>query len=414
MTDDLKRRLEREAELAPKAYPDVDSVLRGGKKRRRTRVATTIGTGLVTVLAVAVGAWALDGPTPRPDQPPVQSPEPSPSEEQSCAGGPRVRPSRPSGEVGDHIDLSGKCLKGHGLQDVYLRATVLSGPRSAAPRNRPTCDLVAEASGEADVQDGTLQGFFIVPEYGACLGEEAYKRAVPVRPGTYDIAIGCKQCVAGTFRVQPPPVPATMDLATLPAEGFIVQNGKDALFVGSDGQVHERLSHFELFSSPDSSYVLFKGPGNSFYELDETGETLEQLDEATFGEKSGSHLVPSIPLPEPAGARVKGVGLLGMWTYHLDRKDGVSIAQWSDKCGPVAFWVAPDQEPQIITGESSLRDPHVGSTALGWSSSGEAYVYLGDGACGGRGNPPGIYAFSAPGEGRLVYEIVTHGVVMWP
>jgi hypothetical protein len=50
--------------------------------------------------------------------------------------------------------------------------------------------------------------------------------------------------------------------------------------------------------------------------------------------------------------------------------------------------------------------------ALGWTPDGAALVFLPQGACGGSAPDPGIYRYSAPGEGELIFA-TSNEVGVW-
>lgn len=422
MSDDLKRRLEEEADRAPIVTPDLDRVLRGGRRRRRARMLASGGAAALVVGVAAFGASALEGS--RLD-PPVVAPSPQPSQSEAtpgtCSEGPAVELSPKSAEVGQRVQMTGRCFpedqRTSSEREILLTATVRYGPVHAPPgRDEVVCEVIASDGGVARIEDdGTMTGFFIVPQRGTCFGER-HMKSVPMRQGEYMLAIGCRTCHVGAFRIEPPPTPATISLQPLPPQGFVVGEDEGVTFVSVEGERVDRLEDYELATGADSTYVLLRGPGGSFYELDSDDSAVHQISRLTFGEQSGSHSVPSRDLGVPPGARAKDIGRSAWWLYNLDRDDGVTLAQWSDSCPmPTAFWIAPGAEPQIVTGESSLDEAHPESTALGWSAEGEAFVHIGSGSCGSAGDPPGVYGFSAPGSGRLIYEVPPGARVgMWP
>ena len=116
-------------------------------------------------------------------------------------------------------------------------------------------------------------------------------------------------------------------------------------------------------------------------------------------------------LAAPRGTRYKGQ-VVGHWRYAFDR-GSVRLAQWSGECeAPTAYWIEGGTQT-IVTGEGSIGEAPE-SIALGWLPGGRGAVYLGEGACGGRGDPPGIYAFTAPGRGTLLFETPRFASVeMW-
>lgn len=190
-----------------------------------------------------------------------------------------------------------------------------------------------------------------------------------------------------------------VSLGRLPPEGVLVSNGRGTLLIDLSGTVIERLRGFTVVGNPGARGIWLQRSREHF-RLDASRRQLTPVARKTArakmydeGEEPG--------IPGPGEARVNG-RVAGRWRYAYRDGDRM-LAQWSGECEiPTAYWIQ-DDSMRIVTGETRLaRAPE--SLALGWSSSGDAIVLLGEGACGQSGNPPGIYRFTAPGQGTLVYE----------
>jgi len=111
---------------------------------------------------------------------------------------------------------------------------------------------------------------------------------------------------------------------------------------------------------------------------------------------------------------MKGLGVVGRWWYGFESGGEATLAQWLGECEiATAYWATSGGELEIITGGNDLsRAPQ--SLALGWSTSGEAVVLLQESGCGLSSDTPGIYLFSSPGEGKLLFPIERNAsAVMW-
>ena len=114
-----------------------------------------------------------------------------------------------------------------------------------------------------------------------------------------------------------------------------------------------------------------------------------------------------------SSAKVQG-RIAGHWRYAFYAPDGTTrLAQWSGECEvPIAYFVASDGTSTIATGESDMTDAPE-SEALGWVDNG-AIVQVLKGACAGGGRPPGIYSFTSPGVGDLLYRTQGYATAhMW-
>lgn len=69
----------------------------------------------------------------------------------------------------------------------------------------------------------------------------------------------------------------------------------------------------------------------------------------------------------------------------------------------MAYWIDEQGTEQLVTGESDISMAPK-SLALGWTANGRAVVFLPEGFCASGAESPGIYLYSSPGVGRLVYQ----------
>jgi hypothetical protein len=106
-----------------------------------------------------------------------------------------------------------------------------------------------------------------------------------------------------------------------------------------------------------------------------------------------------VPLPRPVAP--DGRPMVGHWRFARLAPDGnLIVAQWSAECEfPVAYIMTlQDGDPVPVTGPTELRE----SFALGLTRGSQAVVLLPSWACGTGVKRPGVYAFSAPGDGRFI------------
>ena len=197
-----------------------------------------------------------------------------------------------------------------------------------------------------------------------------------------------------------------INLPNLPAHGFAVGFRRGVLFVSLEGRIAARLPGHLLQRSLTRRDVWTQH-GRSHFRLDLAARLMDPVAEASVLTSEGEY--PQLPAPH--GTRYKGM-VVGHWRFSFGR-DSVRLAQWSGECeAPTAYWIEGGTQT-IVTGEGSIGQAPE-SIALGWMPDGTAAVYLGEGACGGRGDPPGIYLFSGPGEGTLLFETPRYASVeMW-
>jgi hypothetical protein len=106
--------------------------------------------------------------------------------------------------------------------------------------------------------------------------------------------------------------------------------------------------------------------------------------------------------PPPGSAGPNGE-TAGHWRYAIESGSGAILAQWSGECEvPTAYWIDEDGTTRIVTGESDVSTAPE-SVALGWTPTGRAVVFLPHGGCGAGAESPGVYLYSSPGVGRVVY-----------
>jgi hypothetical protein len=181
----------------------------------------------------------------------------------------------------------------------------------------------------------------------------------------------------------------------LPAAGVAVSGDDAVVLVDLEGAVVSELPGFAIVGNPGAPGIWLERDG-SFYVLSDALAQLVPVTEEEANDRAYDEgPEPSLPPPpdEPAGR----------WRYAIETVPAAVLAQWSGECEvPVAYWIEGG-DTEIVTGG---LDPSAApsSLALGWSDD-EAIVQVSQGACGGTTDDPGIYRFSAPGSGRLVYPV---------
>lgn len=208
-------------------------------------------------------------------------------------------------------------------------------------------------------------------------------------------------------QVGPSPSPVAVPIGDLPDAGVVVGTGHgDAgvghlvTFVDLDGKTIATLRGFQVAGTPGSPGVWLRHGRNYFLlDVDQGALVPVPFDEARMViYDEGPE--PQIALPPTQGNSEP----LGHWRYAYSSPSGVTLAQWSGECEvPTAYWIDGSGTARIVTGERSLRHAPE-SVALGWSPDQRAVLFLPQGACGGSGSPPGIYLYTAPGVGRLIFE----------
>ncbi|MDP9069155.1 MAG: hypothetical protein M3N53_12535 [Actinomycetota bacterium] len=196
----------------------------------------------------------------------------------------------------------------------------------------------------------------------------------------------------------------------MPPAGFAVGHRSSVILVGVHGDELERLRGYQIAGNSDNSGVWLQ-QARHYFRLDADHGTLVPVRRSLARERIyGGGSEPDLPIPP--GGRYRGM-TVGRWNYVIPGPAGRTLAQWSGECEvPTAFWVEGTKPVVLTTGQEKLSGP--ASIALGWGSDGSAYAYVGEGYCGGRGSPPGIYAFTAPAQARLVYKTPPGAYVdMW-
>ncbi|HYG71017.1 MAG TPA: hypothetical protein VEC15_01865, partial [Actinomycetota bacterium] len=195
--------------------------------------------------------------------------------------------------------------------------------------------------------------------------------------------------LVGIGRVRRVPIP------DLPPMGVAIRARRGVRLVDLEGGLVAALrGHHVVYNNGGPVYLRHR---DAYYLLDPDARALVPVSER---EAKRTFLDPPQPdLPEPRGVFMHA----GHWRYMIGSPvSDDALGQWSGECGsPLAFWIPPNGEPQLVTGERSLRGAPE-SIAMGWTPDGDAIVLLPDGLCGGGTSPSGVYLFAAPGDGRLV------------
>ena len=186
-------------------------------------------------------------------------------------------------------------------------------------------------------------------------------------------------------------------LGRLPAVGVAIGEQDGVVFIDTKGAVVTRLAGFELVGNAGAPGLWLRS-GRSYYRMDAIAGAVEPVSTKVAKRRMYDESAAEPNLPSPPGSTG------GQWRFAFTSPlGGATLAQWSGECEvPTAFWVDANGTERIVTGEKSLSDAPE-SFALGWSPTGEALVFLPEGACASGASRRGIYAFSAPGRGRLIY-----------
>lgn len=200
--------------------------------------------------------------------------------------------------------------------------------------------------------------------------------------------------------------PRAIAVGQLPQVGIAVSDEDGLALLDAEGNVIATVPGFEIVGNAGAPGLWLHSTESGYYLLDPAAGSLVPAREARDDMYDESLVRPDLPPPY--------VGAAGHWRYQLFPGFGTaSLAQWSGECEvPTAFWIDANGTQTIITGEESIADAPT-SVALGWTPDGDALVLLPEGHCGGtHDGGPGIYAFSRPGDGRVVYP--TDGLAeMW-
>ena len=225
--------------------------------------------------------------------------------------------------------------------------------------------------------------------------------------------------VAASADPSSPSAPAkpgrVVEIGRVPAAGVDIGDEREhvVMLIGLDGNVFGRLHAFTLeYANGSVPGVVLVSFERSTYRLDvsrgrlvrttrQAGDLVDQGD----GE---------VGLRPPIGSMVDGTRA-GSWLWAERSPDGRWwLAQWSGECEtPSVYLARAGERPVSVTGARRVSNA-VEAFALGWTDDGRALVQLLQPSCGRGFHDPGIYAFTAPGEGQLVYA--TRGLVfarMW-
>jgi hypothetical protein len=199
--------------------------------------------------------------------------------------------------------------------------------------------------------------------------------------------------------------PRFLDLGSLPQEGVAIGLEREhvVVLVDLNGHVLSRLPRFTLEygnGSVPGVVVLSRGPWT--YRLDTERDRLVRTRRPPSGfidQGDGD-----VSLRPPIGSMVEGTRA-GSWRWAERSPDGSRwLAQWSGECeSPAVFLVDDGERPVSITGPPGLAHA-VDAFALGWSADGRAIVQLIEPACGRGFTHAGVYAFTDPGRGELVFR----------
>ncbi len=203
---------------------------------------------------------------------------------------------------------------------------------------------------------------------------------------------------------------ASIDVGTLPREGVAVDLGRTVTLVDLDGHVLARIPGSSLYYDWTVPGDVILRQAHTFFILRADGGAFEPLPSREAAADLDPQFQSDVGLLLPRGTADGS----GRWAYALPGPNGLVLAQWSGECEvPVAMFVAPGQQPIGVTGERRLSQVPE-SRALGWDGRGRAIVDLREGVCGTSFERPGIYAFTGPGAGELVYsDPHLDGARMW-
>lgn len=198
-------------------------------------------------------------------------------------------------------------------------------------------------------------------------------------------------------RPRPVPIPG------LPEQGVAVEHGGAVdLHAFAGGAPIAHLDGFSIDNPTAEPYHLVLEHDGTYYLLEEFERRLRPLASKRAADRLSGHDQHGLHLPLPTSG---GRPMAGHWRYEtVDPHYGERVmAQWSGECEvPTAFFVDLDEgDATPVTGEADPAGAPE-SFALGWTIRGQAVVFLPEGACGAGANPPGVYLYRKPGEGRLV------------
>lgn len=224
MDEDVRDLVRRAAGDAPHRAP-VDAVLERAGRRRAQRRGGQALAGVFVVALVAATAWSqwrqttvefVDGPRPTPTATAevgtstpteaARSETPWGDTKGECRRddggyGPRLTFDPPKAPPGTRVRFEGDCFVGFFADKKTL--TTGYGIFLIHPAlewgEAPDCELIAGTRpNRLTITAGRGNGFFTVPEEGGCFQSS---RVRPVRPGRYDLGMGCHACYVAPFRV---------------------------------------------------------------------------------------------------------------------------------------------------------------------------------------------------------------------
>ena len=208
------------------------------------------------------------------------------------------------------------------------------------------------------------------------------------------------------------PSASPIRIGDLPEAGVVVGSGHKVTFVDLQGTTVATMRGFQIAGNPGSPGVWLQQGRNIFLlDVDQGVLVPEPVDEARIVIYDEG---PEPQLASPPTRDDQNGEPLGHWRYAYGLQSGVTLAQWSGECEvPTAYWIDESGTARIVTGERSVSHAPE-SLALGWSPDRRAVVFLPQNACGSSGSPPGVYLYSAPGVGRLIFETEPRSSVdMW-
>jgi hypothetical protein len=191
-------------------------------------------------------------------------------------------------------------------------------------------------------------------------------------------------------------------LGDLPEAGVVVGSSDAVMFLDLDGTILATLHGYEVGGNLGAPGVwLRRGP--EYFKLDVArGQILR------VGEDRARNVMydegPKPALPPPTDAVGPDGVVAGRWRYAIESSSGATLAQWSGECEvALAYWIDERGIERLVTGGSDISMAPE-SLGLGWTTNGRAVVFLPKGACASGVESPGIYLYSSPGVGHLVYQ----------
>ena len=187
------------------------------------------------------------------------------------------------------------------------------------------------------------------------------------------------------------------------------------ILLNLQGEVVARLPGFSIDNPSDRPGFVLLRRGRDVYVLRAGSSDLRYVAEKRI-DRWRPPDDPIVPLDPPPNARANGE-VVGHWRWMDLAPDGnLALAQWSGECEiPIAFMVfVQEGRPIPVTGAATLGHAPA-SEAIGWTRNEHAVVILPEGACGIGAERPGVYRFSTPGAGSMIFTIDEPSAVvrMW-